>query len=83
MVYPNPVSDNRFIVQFNQMVAGVYIMTLNDVMGRQVVNRSVNISGVEHAETVNLSSVNAKGVYLIKLTSQNNKQVYTKKIVVQ
>ncbi len=83
LVYPNPVNDNRFTVQFNQMDAGVYMMTLNDVMGRQVVSRSVNISGVEHAETVNLSSVIAKGVYLIKLSAQNSRQVYTKKIVVQ
>jgi Secretion system C-terminal sorting domain len=82
-VYPNPVSDNRFTVQFSQLEAGVYTMTLNDVMGRQVVNRSVNISGIEHAEYVNLNNANAKGVYLIKLTSQNSRQVYTKKIVVQ
>ena len=82
-VYPNPVSDNRFTVQFSQLDAGVYTMTLNDVTGRQVVNRSVNISGIEHAENVNLNNANAKGVYLIKLTSQNSRQVYTKKIVVQ
>ena len=83
MVYPNPVNDNRFTVQFSQLEAGVYTMTLSDVMGRQVVNRSININGVEHAENVNLNSANAKGVYLIKLTSQNSRQVYTKKIVVQ
>ena len=83
MVYPNPVNDNRFTVQFSQLEAGVYMMTLSDVMGRQVVNRSININGVEHAENVNLNSANAKGVYLIKLTSQNSRQVYTKKIVVQ
>ena len=83
MVYPNPVNDNRFTVQFSQLEAGVYTMMLSDVMGRQVVNRSININGVEHAENVNLNSANAKGVYLIKLTSQNSRQVYTKKIVVQ
>ena len=84
MVYPNPVSDSRFTVQFNQLEAGNYQMTLNDVTGRQVMNRSVNISGVEHVENVNLNSNSAHGVYLIKLTSQqNSKLVYTKKIVVQ
>lgn len=84
MVYPNPVSDYRFTVQFNQLEAGNYTMVLNDVTGRQVMSRSVNINGVEHAETVNLNSSSAHGVYLIKLTSQqNSKLVYTKKIVVQ
>ena len=84
MVYPNPVDDYRFTVQFNQLEAGNYTMVLNDVAGRQVMSRSVNISGVEHAETVNLHSNSAHGVYLIKLTSQkNSKLVYTKKIVVQ
>jgi hypothetical protein len=84
MIYPNPVSDYRFTVQFNQLEAGNYMMTLNDVTGRQIMSRSVNISGVEHAENVNLNSNSAHGVYLIKLTSQqNSKLVYTKKIVVQ
>ena len=82
-VYPNPVSDDRFTVQFSQLEAGVYTMTLNDVMGRQVVSRSININGIEHAEYVNLNNANARGVYLIKLTSQNSRQVHTKKIVVQ
>jgi hypothetical protein len=84
MVYPNPVNDYRFTVQFNQLEAGNYTMIINDVTGRQVMSRSVNISGVEHAENVNLHSNSAHGVYLIKLTSQqNSKLVYTKKIVVQ
>jgi len=83
-VYPNPVSDYRFTVQFNQLDAGNYTMTLNDVSGRQVMSRSVAISGVEHVENINLNSNAAHGVYLIKLTSQqNSKLVYTKKIVVQ
>ena len=84
MVYPNPVMDDQFTVQFSQLQAGNYSMTLNDVMGRQVLNRNIVINGVEHAEKINLNRASARGVYMIKLTSQqSSKMVYTKKIVVQ
>jgi hypothetical protein len=84
MVYPNPVRDDKFTVQFSQLQSGNYTLTLNDVMGRRVMSRNVIISGVEHVENISLNRASAKGVYMIKLTSQqNSKMVYTKKIVVQ
>jgi hypothetical protein len=84
MVYPNPVMDDKFTVQFSQLDAGNYTMVLNDVMGRQVMSRNIIVSGVEHVERVNLNSASARGVYMIQLTSQqNSKLVYSKKIVVQ
>ena len=84
MVYPNPVMDDQFTVQFSQLQSGNYTMILNDVMGRQVLSRNVVINGVEHAEKINLNKASARGVYMIKLTSQQDrKMVYTKKIVVQ
>ena len=84
MIYPNPVMDDKFTVQFSQLDAGNYTMILNDVMGRQVMSRNIIISGVEHVERINLNSASARGVYMLQLTSQqNSKLVYSKKIVVQ
>jgi hypothetical protein len=36
-IYPNPVTDNRFTVQFNQLPAGAYTLQVTDVLGRQVI----------------------------------------------
>ncbi|HYM94349.1 MAG TPA: T9SS type A sorting domain-containing protein, partial [Chitinophagaceae bacterium] len=82
-VFPNPVSDNQFTIQFSQLNTGNYTVQVTDVMGRQVVQRVVNVDGEEQTELIKLNPSNAKGIYLIKVTNQNNKSVFSKKIVVQ
>ncbi len=82
-IYPNPVINNQFVVQFNQLEAGGYTLQVTDVMGRQVVQQAVNISGENHAQTIKLGSASAKGVYLVKVTDQSSKAVYSTKVVVQ
>jgi hypothetical protein len=82
-VYPNPVTNNKFLIQFNQLEAGNYIMQLTDVTGRQVMQQAVNISRDNQTQDVNLNPSYTKGVYLLKLTDHNSKAVYSTKIVVQ
>lgn len=83
-VYPNPVSDNQFTIQFSKLEPGNYSMQITDVMGRAVLQKSINIKGEEQSENVKLNPADAKGVYLIKVASRNNsKSVLLKKIVVQ
>jgi hypothetical protein len=82
-VYPNPVTNNKFIIQFNQLEAGNYTLQLTDVTGRQVMQRIVNISGDNQMQDINLNSSYTKGVYLLKVTDHNSKSVFNTKIVVQ
>ncbi|MFI5132778.1 MAG: T9SS type A sorting domain-containing protein [Chitinophagales bacterium] len=82
-VYPNPVTNNQFTIQFSQLEAGNYTIQVTDVMGRQVLQRVVNIGGEEQSENIKLNSSSAKGIYLLKVTDQNSKSVFTKKVVVQ
>ena len=82
-IYPNPVVNNQFTLQFSQLEAGDYIVLVTDVMGRQVVQQKVNIGADEQSENIKLNSTSAKGIYLVKVMDQNNKSVFAKKIVVQ
>ena len=82
-VFPNPVSDNRFAIQFTKMQAGDYQVELTDITGRQVVQRKIHISGEGHTENFNLRSVTAKGVYMVKVTDRKAKAIFTQKVVVQ
>lgn len=82
-VFPNPVTDNQFTLQFSQLTAGKYNIQITDVMGRQIVQRVVNINADEQTENIKLHRNTAKGIYLIKLTDQENTSVFAKKIVVQ
>jgi hypothetical protein len=82
-VYPNPVINNRFTLQFNQLESGNYTIQVTDVMGRQVSQQIVNISGDNQTENITLHPSAAKGVYLVKVMDSNSKGVFSKKIIVQ
>jgi hypothetical protein len=82
-VYPNPVTENQFTLQFSQLASGNYTIQITDVMGRLVVQRFVNINAEEQTENIKLNSNTAKGIYLIKVSDQGNKSVFSKKLIVQ
>lgn len=82
-IYPNPVTNNQFVIQFNQLDAGTYTIQVTDVTGRQVVQQQVNVSGENQAQTVKLNSTASKGIYMVKVSDQGSKAVFTTKVVVQ
>jgi hypothetical protein len=82
-IYPNPVSNNQFSLQFGKVTAGNYNVELTDVMGRLVMQRTVNVQAEDQVETISLKSTMARGVYLVKVVGQNNESVISQKIVVQ
>jgi|CXWL01.1.fsa_nt_gi hypothetical protein len=82
-IYPNPVTNNQFVIQFNQLDAGNYTIQVTDVMGRQVIQQVVNVSGDNQAQNIKLDPSAAKGIYLVKVTDQGSKTVYSTKVIVQ
>ena len=82
-IYPNPVVNNQFVIQFNQLDAGSYTIQVTDVTGRQVVQQQVNVSGENQAQTVKLNASASKGIYMVKVSDQSSKAVFTTKVVVQ
>jgi hypothetical protein len=55
---------------------------VKDVLGRQVTQTLTNISGKGQLKTLSLPASASKGFYLVKVIDQNNKAVYSKKILV-
>ena len=82
-IYPNPVTNNQFAIQFNELEAGQYTVQVTDVMGRQVLQQIVSVAGEKQIQTVRLNASSSKGVYLVKVTDHANRSVYNTKIVVQ
>jgi hypothetical protein len=82
-IYPNPVTNNQFMVQFNSLEAGSYTLKVTDVTGRQVVQQVVNVNSDSQTQSIKLADASAKGVYMINVVDGNSKSVYTTKIVVQ
>jgi hypothetical protein len=82
-IYPNPVTNNQFAIQFSQLDAGNYTVYVTDVMGRQVVQQQVNVSGENQTQQIKIAASTARGIYLVKVTDQYSKSVYSTKIVLQ
>ena len=82
-IYPNPVTNNQFVIQFSQLDAGAYTIQVTDVTGRQVVQQQVTLSGDNQSQTIKLGSTASKGIYLVKVSDQSSKAVFTSKMVVQ
>lgn len=82
-LFPNPVTDNQFVIQFGQLQAGSYTVQVTDVMGRQVLQQQVNISGEGHVQKISLAQSASKGVYMVKVLDANSKTAFSAKIVVQ
>jgi hypothetical protein len=82
-IYPNPVTNSQFVMQFTELEKGTYTIQVTDVMGRQVLQQIVNLSGDNQAQTIRMDRSAAKGVYLVKVTDQSSKAVYSSKIILQ
>jgi hypothetical protein len=82
-VFPNPVVTDQFSMQFEKVPAGEYTMELTDVMGRVVAKRRIIVTSESQVELISLKASNAKGVYLVRLADNTQKNVFEQKIVVQ
>lgn len=82
-VYPNPVVNGQFTLQFGKIPAGDYTMQLTDVMGRVVMRQRMTVNTELQTEVVSLKGTNAKGVYLVKVVDNSLKGVFEQKVVVQ
>jgi len=83
-LYPNPVTTNRFNIQFNGVDGGTYSVQVMDSKGQQVVQKSVSINAKgQTVSGINIPGPSSKGIYIVKVNDASNKTVYSNKIVVQ
>jgi hypothetical protein len=81
-IYPNPVSGNQFKLNFDNIKTGRYNVVLNDVQGKVVMAKQVNIRASKQQETVQLKFKPAGGVYMVNITDAQKKSVFTDKLVI-
>ncbi len=82
-VYPNPVTATTFAVLFDGFKAGTYNIVLTDLSGRNMQSQKTVIGKGTQKETVNLKSMPAKGMYMVKVYDEAKQVVFTEKIVIQ
>ncbi|NBG65089.1 T9SS type A sorting domain-containing protein [Acidiluteibacter ferrifornacis] len=78
-IYPNPTNGNAFI-NINTMYSQKIVLTISDVRGRQVEQRTVDL--IEGQQRLELMTNNyEKGVYIIQLSQTD--RVTTRRLVVK
>ena len=82
-VYPNPVTNNQFTVQFGRIAPGNYNVQLTDVLGQVVMQRAVNVQTEDQVENISIKSTLARGMYLVKIVGADKTSILNQKLVVQ
>jgi hypothetical protein len=82
-IFPNPVTTSEFNIYFEDQAAGKYNVTITDLSGKPLMNRSVTVNAKTQVVAVPLNRNFAKGMYMVKVTDASNKFIFTERIVVQ
>lgn len=82
-IYPNPVTNNQFTLQFGKITPGNYNIELTNVMGQTIMQRTVNVQAEDQVETISIKSTYARGVYLVKVVGADKVSILNQKLVVQ
>ncbi|MEO8769761.1 MAG: hypothetical protein ABI402_06745 [Ferruginibacter sp.] len=73
-IYPNPIQGRKLQVQFNNEIAGTYLMELVDKSGKVVYKGSVVINGVSIIKTIVLNPSISAGSYQVRILNMNGKK---------
>jgi hypothetical protein len=82
-IYPNPSTDGYFKMTFNNVDKGNYQVELVDIVGRVISRKSVTIATEGQVEQIDVRSIKTKGVYMVRLVSQDMNTVFTDKLMIQ
>jgi hypothetical protein len=80
-VYPNPVKSKMFRISFDNKEAGEYNVQLIDISGRIVSDKVVSVYTGAQVSEVRVSNNLTRGMYMVKVLNHLNREVYTKKII--
>jgi hypothetical protein len=82
-IYPNPVSDNRIRVSFNNEYAGRFEIQLLDLKGRLIQQQPVWIDRLSNVSSMTLNTRLSKGMYFVKVLNDRKKRVFSDKIFIE
>jgi len=81
-LYPNPVTTDNFNMQF-ALPSGSYRVMIQDAIGRNLKQTRLVLNGTGQVENFRIPFGAKKGMYLINVLDNENKSVYTQKVLVQ
>ncbi len=82
-VYPNPITDHQFQLRLRDLTPGGYQLEVTDMLGRQILNQSVQINQENSTLPILLPKGQTQGLYLIKLSGTESRLSYQQKFLIQ
>lgn len=80
-IFPNPVTSNEFKIQFANTAAGSYTINVVNIIGQAVTTQVENLVGKNNIITVKLPALTGKGIYIVRITSNTNKTIFSEKLI--
>jgi hypothetical protein len=80
-IFPNPITGQVLILQFENMEKGVYQLDLFTNSGQKIYTGTINHAGGSSAETLQLPATYASGIYQLRI--KNNKNVFNYSLMLQ
>ena len=81
-IYPNPVTGTQFNVSFEGQRAGKYTVVLTDIAGKALQSKVVTILKSGQVEAIRFAGKNARGMYLVKVLSEDRQLAFSEKLIV-
>ena len=82
-LYPNPISNNKLYVSFNNNEPGRYTIQLLDLNGKLLSEQIAMVYAGGRVVPMTMERGLAKGPYMIKVLSNSKKTVFTDKLMVE
>lgn len=82
-VFPNPVMNDEFSIQFNELRSGNYTIQLVDALGKKLIQQKVVVTGITQTEIVHIPHYTAQGFYYIRILDEKNNVAGSQKLAVE
>jgi hypothetical protein len=69
---PNPVTNNTLNLQFTNIKAGKYKLTMFDIKGQVVYSSTVTYNGLQAMQSLQLPASVSKGIYNLQFSNTND-----------
>ncbi len=81
-LYPNPVSDHHLNLAFSKL-QGNFMVQVTDMLGRSIAQTTVYVKGESQTSGVDLPAGTKAGLYLVKISDGNKKEIFSQKFMVE
>lgn len=82
LLFPNPVTAGKFTIRFNNGLQGKYAVSVTDANGKIILRNEINMAIKNNLVVVELPAITSKGMFMVRVTDENNKAIFSDKIIV-